>query len=104
MSIQAPALCRRLARGPVTLGELMSSPWARAERLGLRALMLERGEGRLLVPDEGHELAVGDVLLMAGAAGTQRAWDATLFEDPTLAYVLHGEDVATSWWGRRLLG
>ena len=40
---QAPALCRRLVAGPVTLGQLMSSPWARGERLGLMALMLERG-------------------------------------------------------------
>jgi hypothetical protein len=67
------------------------------------ALMLERGGERLLVPDEGLELAAGDMLLMAGAAGTQRAWDATLVEDDSLAYVLSGAAVATSWWGRRLL-
>jgi hypothetical protein len=28
--------------------------------------------------------------------------DATLYEDDLLAYVLSGESVATSWWGRRL--
>ena len=102
--VQAPALCRHLAAGPVTLGQLMASPWARAERLGLLALMLERGQERILVPDEGLELAAGDMLLVAGAAGTQRAWDATLYEDDALAYVLSGEAVATSWWGRRLVG
>ncbi len=101
--VQAPALCRRLGPGPVTLGQLMASPWARADRLALMALMLERGGERLLVPDEGLELAAGDMLLMAGAAGTQRAWDATLVEDDSLAYVLSGAAVATSWWGRRLL-
>jgi voltage-gated potassium channel len=102
--VQAPALSGRLGRGPVTLGQLMASPWARAERLDLMALMLERGAERLLVPDETVELVAGDLLLMAGAAGTQRAWDATLFEDDSLAYVLCGEAVATSWWGRRLIG
>ncbi len=101
---QAPALCRHLAAGPVTLGQLMASPWVRSERLGLMALMLERGAERILVPDESLEVAVGDMLLMAGASGTQRAWDATLYEDDSLAYVLSGEAVATSWWGRRLFG
>ena len=56
------------------------------------------------MPDESLQVAVGDMLLMAGASGTQRAWDATLYEDDSLAYVLSGEAVATSWWGRRLFG
>ena len=101
---QAPALCRRLAAGPVTLGQLMASPWVRSERLGLMALMLERGQERILVPDESMEVAVGDMLLMAGASGTHRAWDAILYEYDSLAYVLSGEALATSWWGRRLFG
>lgn len=100
--VQAPALCRALAAGPVTLGQLMASPWVRSERLGLMALMLERMGQRILVPDEDLELAVGDQLLMAAASGAQRAWDATLYEDDLMAYVLSGETVATSWWGRRL--
>ncbi len=100
--VQAPALCRALAAGPVTVGELMASPWVRSERLGLMVLMLERSGQRMLVPDEAVGLAVGDMLLMAGAPGTQRAWDATLYEDDLMAYVLSGEAVATSWWGRRL--
>jgi Trk K+ transport system NAD-binding subunit len=101
---QAPALCRRLAAGPVQLGQLLASPWARSERLGLMVLMLERSGQQILVPGEDLELAVGDMLLMAGAPGTQRALDATLYEDDLLAYVLSGEAVATSWWGRRLFG
>ena len=100
--VQAPALCRALAAGPVTVGELMASPWVRSERLGLMVLMLERSGQRMLVPDEAVGLAVGDMLLMAGAPGTQRAWDATLYEDDLMAYVLSGEAVASSWWGRRL--
>ncbi len=101
---QAPALCRRLAAGPVTLGQLVASPWVRSERLGLMVLMVQRGGDLMLVPDEARELVTGDLLLMAGAARTQRAWEATLHEDDTLAYVLSGEAVAASWWGRRLLG
>jgi Trk K+ transport system NAD-binding subunit len=100
--VQAPALCRSLAPSPAQLGQLLASPWARSERLGLMVLMLERSGQQILVPDEDLELAVGDMLLMAGAPGTQRAMDATLYEDDLLAYVLSGESVATSWWGRRL--
>jgi Trk K+ transport system NAD-binding subunit len=99
---QAPALCRRLRTEPVTIGQLMASPWGRAERLGLMVLLHVRGDEQTLVPDEGLDLAIDDVLLMAGAPGTQRAWDTTLYEDDTLAYVLSGSAVATSWWGRRM--
>jgi hypothetical protein len=67
------------------------------------ALMAQCAGERTLVPGDDLPLAVGDLLLMAGAPGTQRAWDATLYEDDLLAYVLSGEAVATSWWGRRLL-
>ncbi|MGB7981263.1 MAG: potassium channel family protein [Candidatus Nanopelagicales bacterium] len=100
---QAPALCRRVAREPVRIGQLMASPFARDERLGLMALMHVRGTRRTLVPGPDQELIVGDVLLMAGARGTPRAWEATLHEDASLSYVLAGQTVATSWWGRRLL-
>ncbi len=100
---EAPALCRVLASQSVTLGQLLASPWVRLERLGLMALMAQCAGERTLVPGDDLPLAVGDLLLMAGAPGTQRAWDATLYEDDLLAYVLSGEAVATSWWGRRLL-
>jgi hypothetical protein len=100
--VQAPALCQRLRTESVTIGQLMASPWGRAERLGLMVLLHVRDDDSSLVPDVGLELAMGDVLLMAGAPGTQRAWDTTLYEDDTLAYVLSGSAVATSWWGRRM--
>jgi hypothetical protein len=100
----APALARRLAAEPVRIGQLMASPWGRSDQLGLVPLMLVRaGEGRLC-PEPDTELALGDVLLVAGAAGTPRAWEATLHEDETLGYVLHGRAVGSTWWGRRLLG
>ncbi len=100
---QAPALCLVLAREQVTIGQLMASPFARDERLALMALMHVRGAHRTLVPGPDQGLKVGDVLLMAGAKGTSRAWEATLHEDASLSYVLAGQAVATSWWGRRLL-
>ncbi|MCU0299974.1 MAG: potassium channel family protein [Candidatus Nanopelagicales bacterium] len=99
----APALVHRLAVEPVRLGALMASPFGRQDPLPLTALMLVRGEDRVLVPDEETPLAVGDELLMAGGPGAQRGWDATLGEDDALAYVLSGSSVAISWWGRRLL-
>ncbi len=100
---QAPALVTRLAGEPVRLGQLLASPFARGEQLGLVALMHVRGTEQTLVPAPDQDLAAGDVLLMAGARGTQRAWEATLHEGDSLNYVLAGQSVPTSWWGRRLL-
>jgi hypothetical protein len=101
---QAPALVRRLGDTAVTLGDLLLSPFGRDERLALRVLMLARGGQRELLPDDATGLQVGDVLVVAGGRGVQRAWDALLSEDEALSYVLSGQVVATSWWGRRVLG
>ena len=100
---QAPALTRRLANTPVQLGELMLSPFGRTQRLPLTVLALQRGDRTHLLPDTDVPLALDDVLLVAGGRGAQRAWDATLGEDDLLSYVVSGQAVATSWWGRRLL-
>ena len=100
----APALVRRLAAAEVRLGALMPSPWDRTTRLALVPLMLVRGGATTLAPGEEVPLAVGDTVLAAGSLGAQRAWAATLGEDEALAYVLSGRAMATSWWGRRLIG
>ncbi|HEX6886794.1 MAG TPA: NAD-binding protein [Candidatus Nanopelagicales bacterium] len=99
----APALARRLAVQDVLLGALLPSPFGRAERLPLVALMLARGGAQLLVPQDDELLRAGDVLLVAGGRGAQRGWDATLGDDEALGYVLSGSSLALSWWGRRLL-
>ena len=82
----------------------MPSPFGRSDQLPVVALMLTRGDERLLAPADSTLLAAGDILLLAGGRGAQRAWDAILHEEEALAYVLSGQAVATSWWGRRLLG
>lgn len=101
---EAPALTRRLTVGPVALGDLLPSPWDRSARLPLVPLMLVRDGHATLLPGDGVPLAEGDTLLVAGGPGAQRAWAATLHDDEALGYVLSGRAVATSWWGRRLLG
>ena len=102
--ICAPALHRRLGTERVSLGALILSPFGRAMETPLVALMLTRADQRHLTPDPSVELHRGDVLLVAGGRGARRAWDALLFEEDALSYVLSGQSVATSWWGRRLLG
>jgi hypothetical protein len=102
---QAPALARRMGSSAATvrLGDLLASPFGRDERLPLTVLMLVRQGETALLPGEEVALVPGDLLLVAGGPGTQRAWDATLGDDDALAYVLSGRGAATSWWGRRLL-
>ena len=85
------------------LGELVRSPFGRDERLALTVLMVVRDGVTTLVPEEDVDVRPGDLLLLAGGPGSQRAWDATLGDDDAVAYVLSGRGVATSWWGRRLL-
>ena len=102
--VGAPTLHGRLGQQEVTLGALMPSPFGRSEQLPVVALMLTRGDERVLAPPDETPLAAGDILLLAGGRGAQRAWDAILHEEEALAYVLSGQAVATSWWGRRLLG
>ena len=101
--VEAPAVARVLRGGTVRLGDLLPSPFARSERLSLTVLVLERDGHAQLTPDPATELAVGDILLVAGGRGARRGWTATFTEDDMLSYVLSGQSVATTWWGRRLL-
>lgn len=101
--VGAPALSRRLAREEVRLGSLMASPFGRTMNLPLVPLMLERDNQVVLLPGEDTMLEPADVLLLAGGPGGRHGWDVTMAEDEALGYVICGQSVATSWWGRRLL-
>lgn len=100
----APALARRLEGGPVTLGALMTSPFDRRDRLAVVTLMHVSGATVELLPGDDAVLVPGDLLLLAGAPGTQRAWDALLGDDDALEYALSGGSRVSAWWGRRLAG
>lgn len=98
----APALASRLANGPLPLGALMTSPFDRRDRLAVVALMHVSGATTELLPGDEATLVPGDLLLLAGAPGTQRAWDAMLGDHDALEYVLSGGSSAAAWWARRL--
>lgn len=98
----APALVHRLAVAPVTLADLLRSPDDRDRPLDAVPLLLVRDGERLLAPGAEAPLEAGDRLLLAGRPGARRALDATLRDAATLAYVTTGEQLPTTWLGRRL--
>ncbi len=98
---QAPALVRRIAEGPVRLGELLSGRWAALR--GVVVLSLLRDGQRLLTPGPDTEFLAGDALLFASPARARRGWYATVDDEATLSMALTGVAEPATWWGRLLL-
>ncbi|SDF17255.1 Trk K+ transport system, NAD-binding component [Blastococcus aurantiacus] len=99
---EAPALAGWLASASARLGDLLRNPENREERLHAVALLVLRGSGTTLAPDEDFVLKAGDELLLAGRPGARRALDTTLFVPSVLEYVVHGHRVPSSWIWRKL--
>jgi Trk K+ transport system NAD-binding subunit len=99
----APALQGRIEAGLLTAGDLLRSPLNRDQPLDAVLLAVLRADGTVLptpAPDE--PLRADDELLVAARPGARRALEATLFDEPTAAYVLDGQFVASGWVWRRL--
>lgn len=101
---EAPTLIPLLSTGTVALGDLLRSPADRDQPLAAVPLLVRRGEEIVLAPPDDFVLADGDELMIAAGESARRGLDATLNDPPTAAYVLSGEQVASSWIWRRLTG
>lgn len=99
---QAPTLSAWLGAGTARLGDLLRSPTGREGPLDAVALLLVRADEPILAPTDDVVLAAGDQLLLAGSASARRALEATLHDEVTREYVLHGRVVPSSWVWRRL--
>ncbi|MBU6246096.1 MAG: NAD-binding protein [Actinomycetales bacterium] len=100
----APALCRALALGPVTIADLLRDPLDREQALPVTALMLVRDDDAMLAPAAEIAVEEGDLLLLAGRADAIGSQQAMLQDDEVATYLLTGRRVASSWVLRRLLG
>jgi Trk K+ transport system NAD-binding subunit len=87
--------------GIFTIDDLLRDPWQRQDALDAIVLLVRRRNDRLLLPDTGTSLKVGDRLLIcgSGAAFTRMRW--TVSHDNTLDYVRTGIDRPQSWLWRR---
>lgn len=99
---EAPAVIDRVAGSGVRLADLLRDPADRSRPLGAVPLVLVRGDGAVMGPDDTTLLTAGDELLLAGGLHDQAALRRTLTEEPSAAYVLDGRHVPVSWVWRRL--
>ncbi len=100
----APALSGWLESGEARLGDLVRSPWDRERPIDAVPLLVLRDGESSLGPDDDFLLEPGDELLLVGRSSARRALDATLVDEATMAYVVGGRFVPSSWIWRRLAG
>ncbi|MCM5571000.1 NAD-binding protein [Burkholderiaceae bacterium FT117] len=103
---EAPAVSARLhaENRPTTIGELLRDPRNRKDRLPAQALMLLRGGGELLLPNDDTALAAGDRILFAGRGDARRRMQAALFDEKLLEYLCTGRDTPGGWLFERRAG
>jgi len=99
---EAPSLTPWLARGALTLGDLLRAPDAREEQLQVVPLLVQRAEECVLGPDGDLVLAPGDQLLLAGRPAARRALEKTLVVHGLPEYLVTGRRAPASWIWRRL--
>ncbi len=95
------AVARLHERGiNVTFRHLSRHPADRHSNLSLLALVLQRDEKMIMLPDGSRELKTGDRILFCGTEQARRLLSATL-ENPYTLYYLHtGEDEPRSWFAQ----
>lgn len=98
---ETPALAIRLFRGgKAQLGHLLMDPGDRDQRLPCMALLLQRGNEYIPLPDETLPLQLGDRVLFCGRRGVDRRMAWTVYNAKSLDYVV--QDLADSPVGYRL--
>lgn len=86
----------------IRLGDLLRDPHNRDRRLPALPLMLQRGEGQVLLPPDDEALAAGDRLLFCGRHHAERemAWSVRNYN--AFFYALTGVDAPVGYLWRRL--
>lgn len=100
----APAAWKTLLRGSnISLGQILRDGTDREQALAILPLLIKRDADFFLLPDQDFALQAGDQLLLASSHGTQRNLQYTLQNLNELAYVLSGENHASSWLWRKFV-
>ena len=100
---EAPALTPWLARGELTVGDLLRSPVDREEQLRAVVLLVLRADDECtLTPGPDLVLAPGDQLLLAGRPAVRRQLETTLLVDSVPEYLVTGRRVPSGWVWRKL--
>jgi voltage-gated potassium channel Kch len=100
---EAPAVYRLLMQGGhARVGDLLTRPSNRSERLPCLPLYLRRGEESFALPEDELELEPGDQVLFAGRGISRQQQQAMLRNEKIRDYVLTGSDAASGWFWQRL--
>ncbi len=87
-----PAVAAALRRGrDVSVGALMRAPDNRDLPLSAVPLLLQRREGKSLLPGDAEPLAIGDRLLLCGQDVARGRLRWTVNDDRVLRYLLRGK-------------
>ena len=93
------------AGAPFRIAHIVADPTFPSERLHAAALMLEREQTTLLLPDDDTVLRPGDRVLFVGDDLARRLQQRYLIEPGTVAWVCSGSEPARGWvfrwWMRR---
>ncbi len=85
------AVSRMSAQGIVpTLGDIQRMPMDREQKLAVLALVLQRGDELVMLPDDGEELQEGDSILFSGTDRAHRLLSANLHNEYTMYYIHQG--------------
>ncbi len=88
-----------------TLGDIQRKPMDRTHRLKVLALVLQRGEELMMLPEDDTALSPGDEILFCGTSRDRRLLNANLHNEYTLHYIQQGTEVPktlfAAWLGKR---
>jgi len=88
-----------------TLGDIQRMPMDRKRRLKLLALVLQRGDELMMLPEDDTKLLKDDQILFCGTESDHRLLGANLYNEYTLHYIQHGTEAPrtlfAAWLGKR---
>ena len=99
---QTPAVARWLNHREIHLGAIMRSPQDFTRQIAAYPLLIIRDGESIHLPDNDHELHLGDEIIMVGTADAFAEQMECLYDDSTLFYTVTGRDIPTSRAWRRL--
>jgi voltage-gated potassium channel len=89
----------------LTLGELIRNPYDLNGSIACMALAIQRGEYRIMLPEDKEPLLPGDEILFCGTEHSESMLSASMNNDYTLHYLITGNDAPRGYffqWVERL--
>jgi len=79
-------------QGSLSLGELLRDPYDLDEQIACIALAIQRGDKRIMLPNDNETLYAGDEILLCGTEHSETMLSASMNNGYTLHYLITGKD------------